>query len=239
MVVAATLAGVEEEQLRECRLLFSDLVLQPHVVDQWLWQYDPGGGYSVRGAYDLLTHREAPGAAVIIELLWHKQVPRKLSVLAWRLLRNRLPTRDNLVRRNIIAHDSQLCVSSCGGVESAHHLFLSCPVFASLWGLVRHWVGTSSTDPFKLHHNHFVQFVHSAGGNRARRSFMQLLWLSCTLVVWQERNSRIFKAKESTVLQMLEKVKVHSLWWMKPYNVNISLNYHTWWSTPPVCLGLG
>jgi hypothetical protein len=30
---------------------------------------------------------------------------------------------------------------------------------------------------------------------------------------------------------MLEKIKIHSLWWMKSYNINICLNYHTWWST--------
>jgi hypothetical protein len=28
------------------------------------------------------------------------------------------------------------------------HLFLSCPFFASLWSLIRSWVGISSADPF-------------------------------------------------------------------------------------------
>jgi hypothetical protein len=78
-----------------------------------------------------------------------------------------------------------------------------------LWGLVRYWVGISSADPLQFQ-DHFVQFVHSAGVSRARRSFMQLFWLCCIWVVWQEQNSRIFKANESSVLQMLEKVKVHS-----------------------------
>jgi hypothetical protein len=60
-------------------------------------------------------------------------------------------------------------------------------------------------------HDHFRQFVYSAGGSQARRFFMQLFWLCGILVVWPERNNRIFKAKESTVLQMLEKVNVHSI----------------------------
>jgi hypothetical protein len=108
-------------------------------------------------------------------------------------------------------HDSRFCVTGCGGVETSHHLFLFCPFFASLWCLVRDLVGTSSVDPFLIQ-DHFVQFIHLAWGNRARRSFMHLLWLCYILVVWQERNSRIFKAKESSVLQLLEKVKVQSLW---------------------------
>jgi hypothetical protein len=84
-------------------------------------------------------------------------------------------------------------------VEIAHHLFLSCPVHASSWHLLRDWVGTSAADPYLLH-DHFVQFVYSAGGTRARRSFMPLLWLCCIWVVRQERNNRIFKAKESSLL---------------------------------------
>ncbi|MCH93831.1 kinesin-like protein, partial [Trifolium medium] len=103
------------------------------------------------------------------------------------------------------------------GVETAQHLFLTCPVFAPLWSLIRTWVDIFSVDPFLLQ-DHFVQFTHSAGGPRARRSFLQLLWLCCIWVVWHERNSRIFKAKKSTVHQMLDKIKAHSLWLMKAFN---------------------
>jgi hypothetical protein len=39
--------------------------------------------------------------------------------------------------------------------------------------------------------------------------------------MWHEHNSRIFNAIESTVHQMLDKVKVHSLCWMKAYTVNL------------------
>jgi hypothetical protein len=99
-------------------------------------------------------------------------------------------------------------------------------------------VGTSSADPFHIQ-DHFVQFVHSAGGSRARRSFMQLLWLCCTWVMCQERNSRIFKAKESTVLQLLEKINVSSLWWVKAPNANVGIDSHMWWSSPLVCLDIG
>jgi hypothetical protein len=66
-----------------------------------------------------------------------------------------------------------------------------------------------------------------SSGSRARRSFMQLLWLCCTWIVWQEWNSRIFKAKESTISQLL-----------KAHNANIGINSHMWWSSPLICLGI-
>jgi hypothetical protein len=197
-----------------------------------------GGGDMIRkvailfgACITLLTRTEVPEEVATTTLIWHKHVPLKESVLAWWLLRNRLPTRDNLVRRHIIEPNAHFCVTGCGSEETAQHLFLSCPVFTPLWGQLRSWVGFSSVDPMSIQ-DHFVQFSHSIGGSRARRSFLQLLWLCSIWVIWHERNSRIFKAKESTVLQMLEKVKVNSLWWMKTCNMNIGVNSHLWWSSP-------
>jgi hypothetical protein len=46
------------------------------------------------------------------DLIWHRQVPLKVSIFAWRLLRDRLPTKTNLVVRGIITH----------------HLIYVCPV---------------------------------------------------------------------------------------------------------------
>jgi hypothetical protein len=61
---------------------FYDLVLQPNVADQWLWRHDPGGGYTVRGAYTLLTRTEASDEVATTTLIWHKQIPVKVSMLA-------------------------------------------------------------------------------------------------------------------------------------------------------------
>ncbi|GAU50935.1 hypothetical protein TSUD_411320 [Trifolium subterraneum] len=228
----------EEEMVEECRALLADVELKDNITYYWVWRPDPSAGYSVRGAYDLLTSRGAQVVTATTDLIWHKQVPLKVSMAAWLLLRNRLPTKDNLVRRHIIPQGAHLCVAECGVSETAQHLFLSCPAFAPLWDLVRSWVGISAVDPSQLH-DHFVQFTHSTGSLLTRRSFLQLLWLCTIWVLWHERNSRIFKTKEIAVHQMLDKVKAHALWWMKAYNVNLGLNSHMWWSSPFVCLGIG
>jgi len=60
---------------------------------------DPSGGYTVRGAYDLLTAQELVVNDPALELVWHNQVPLKVSVFAWRLLRDRLPIKINLTDR--------------------------------------------------------------------------------------------------------------------------------------------
>ncbi|CAJ2637040.1 unnamed protein product [Trifolium pratense] len=179
----------EEEMLGECQTLLLDISLQDQVIDRWHWRLDPDSGYTV---------------------------PLKVSIFAWRLLRDRLPTRANLVSRGVLPPTAATCVFGCGSAESAHHLFLSCSIAGSLWDLVRAWIGISLVDSTSLR-DHFVQFTASSGGSRARRSFLQLVWLACVWVLWTERNHRL---------------------WLKTTNITLALNYHSWWSSPLLCLGL-
>ncbi|PNX58840.1 tether containing UBX domain for GLUT4, partial [Trifolium pratense] len=85
-------------------------------------------------------------------------------------------TKANLVTRGILSEAAHHCVSDCGGVESAQHLFLSCSTFGVLWSLVSSCIGSSLVTAQTLF-DHFVQFTGSTRGLRALRSFMQLIWL--------------------------------------------------------------
>lgn len=72
----------EEELLEECRALLLDVALFHIVSDTWMWLPDPIGGYSVRGAYDLLTVFDNPSVDSALDLVWHRQVPLKISIFA-------------------------------------------------------------------------------------------------------------------------------------------------------------
>jgi hypothetical protein len=50
----------EEAMLGECRNLLYDIVLQPNILDHWLWRHDTVGGYSVRDVYQVLTIMDDP-----------------------------------------------------------------------------------------------------------------------------------------------------------------------------------
>ncbi|CAJ2630822.1 unnamed protein product [Trifolium pratense] len=156
--------------------------------------------------------------------------------LTWKMV-TRLPTKANLVTRGILSTEAHLCTSGCGEVESAQHLFLSCSFFGPLWSLVSSWIGSSVVTAQTLS-DHFVRFTDSAGGSRARRSFMQLIWLACVWVVWTERNHRLFKGSANTIHHMLDKIKTFSYRWLKVTSCTLALNCHRWWSSPLLCLGL-
>ncbi|CAJ2636044.1 unnamed protein product [Trifolium pratense] len=69
----------EEEMLGECQTLLSNISLQAHITDRWQWQPDPDTGYSVRGAYELLTTLDSVTIDDAEHLIWHSQVPLKHS----------------------------------------------------------------------------------------------------------------------------------------------------------------
>ena len=104
------------------------------------------GGYSVRSAYHLLTSHDLPWLHTSENLIWHSKVPVNVSILAWRLLHDRLPTKDNLLGRGIITGASSFCLAGCGHVETAQHLFLQCDIASSLWQQVRFWIGVFGVD---------------------------------------------------------------------------------------------
>jgi hypothetical protein len=190
-----------------------------------------------RGAYNLLTHRVAPEVAVTIDLIWHKLVPLKVSVLAWRLLRNRLPTRNNLMWLILfLMTPSFVWLTVVAWKQPSYVPFL--PHFCFIVVLDSRLGWHILDRPFS-YTGSFCLVCPFSRGQPSSPLFHALRWLCCIWVAWQEWNSRIFKAKESTVPQLLVKVKVHFLWWMKAYNVNIGINSHIWWSNPFVCLGIG
>jgi len=182
----------EEECVRECCVLLNNFVLLDNVNDKWRWLLDPVNGYSVKVFYRHITSTGHISDMSLVDDVWHKHIPSKVSVLVWRLLRNRLPTKDNLVHRGVLLSTNAACVGGCDDFESDTHLFLHCNVFGSLWSLVRNWLGISSVPSGELR-PHFIQFTKMAGMPRVSYLYFRTIWFATIWVIWKERNNRIFQ----------------------------------------------
>jgi hypothetical protein len=142
------------------------------------------------------------------------------------------------LHRGIILADDSSCVAGCGSIETSQHLFITCGFFGSLWQHVRSWIGITGAD-----HNvirvHFTQFSNYLDARRRCRSFLQLLWLLCVWLIWKERNNRVFNNVFSSIIELTEKVKFHSYWWLKANNASFVFGSEQWRSDPLFCLGIG
>ena len=83
----------EEEKVRECCDFLTNIILQLTHSDRWIWNLHASNKYNVTSAYNhLLSSTNNNLAADHITEIWNKEVPLKVSLFAWRLMRNRLPT---------------------------------------------------------------------------------------------------------------------------------------------------
>ncbi|KAH1212699.1 hypothetical protein GmHk_14G040829 [Glycine max] len=73
------------------------VIIHHSLADSWVWEPCPTGRYTSKSAY-LLLSCDSPlqYSTNIFVVLWRLKIPHKTSFLIWKILRNRLPTKDNL-----------------------------------------------------------------------------------------------------------------------------------------------
>jgi len=155
--------------------------------------------FSVRSAYSVLTSESIAASTVVVPTIWHQQVPLKVVLFVWRLFCDRLPTKDNLLRRGVITLDSRLCIVDCNSIETTNHLFLHCSTFGSVWQCLLRWLGFSTALPLGVI-DHFTQFSWDDGTVKDRRTILQVIWYATTWKIWKERNNRLFNGKQSSIV---------------------------------------
>jgi hypothetical protein len=100
--------------------------------DRWVWGPATDEGFSVKSLYDYLDSSLSIREQCSVEesfafrYIWKSGVPSKVSALAWQLILNRIPTKDNLCHRGVISSDEALCPWCTQGIENSCHLFLHC-----------------------------------------------------------------------------------------------------------------
>lgn len=68
--------------------------------------------------------------------IWHIAIPPSKSFSVWRLLHNKLPTYDNLIKRG--SWFPSICDICGASQETSSHLFIYCPFATDIW----HWLGS-------------------------------------------------------------------------------------------------
>jgi len=115
-------------------------IIQPHRRDAWIWKSDPSGQYSIRSAYDVLRWEDFEGDDVkVLEELWKLRIPPKFVVFAWRLLKERLSSKKNLIRRKVEITDIS-CPFCRNSEENEAHSFFLCDKILTLWWESMPWV---------------------------------------------------------------------------------------------------
>lgn len=109
--------------------------------------------------------------------------------------------------------EERLCVL-CGRMdESAIHLFIHCEFVAKLWVMVLNWVNLNFITPPSLT-THLDCWFNEVSSKKMRKGLL-LIWHATILIIWLERNDRIFKGAKKDVGEIFDAVKTLSWCWCR------------------------
>ncbi|KAE8783925.1 hypothetical protein D1007_42566 [Hordeum vulgare] len=129
------------------------------VNDSVSWSISPSGELSVSSAYLALCRVLVPPW---LSPLWKALLPLKIKIFVWQLLRDRLPSGTEVLKRHGPGNDT---CPLCHVPETRTHILFSCVVEHSLWCFVREALGPE----WKAHDLvEFLQLWHPLARTRDR-----------------------------------------------------------------------
>jgi hypothetical protein len=112
----------------------SSIISQVHIPleetnDKFIWKHTDDGELTLKQAYDV----KLPPVQELhwAKLIWNSDIPPSKSMLAWRLMHEKLPTDENLLTRGCAI--PSMCNFCCSHVETSFHIFFECQFAIKLW----------------------------------------------------------------------------------------------------------
>lgn len=126
----------EQSLLQELR----SMSLREGCPDLWSWEVAADGIYSVSSAYSFLQERDQPVLDPCFAALWKSFCSSSVKGFAWRLLLDRIPSKENLLKRHILVSMADAhCVLCQDQLETSYHLLFSCSISVGVWQSCFSW----------------------------------------------------------------------------------------------------
>jgi hypothetical protein len=231
----------EETLLLHLRQVLAQVTLL-EAEDRWMWIPRGEDVFSVKSMYVcldtiLLNHvTRSPTEDFAFKFIWKSGAPSKVCAMAWQLLLNRIPTRDNLCYRGVIRADEVHCPWCVGSTETAVHAFLHCRFAAAVWYAITRWLGAVTVLPPTVVSSYAI-FV-GYGSNKKRKKCHSMIWLAFIWGLWKYRNGRIFNNKPASVDEVVDYIQRLSWkWFLSNIAKNSCLLYEWIWNPGDSMLG--
>ena len=148
-------------------------------IDSLIWQLESKGVYSSSSLYQVINFRGVQ--PVFIPAVWKLYVPPKIHVFLWLFSYNKLMTRDNLRKSDII---KPLDCVFCSEQETNTHLFFECIVAKNIWSFV--------ADHFQVRMGIGYESVARFWVSNRKNSALNIVSSAVLWCLWKYRNSIIF-----------------------------------------------
>ncbi|KAJ0599919.1 putative reverse transcriptase zinc-binding domain-containing protein [Helianthus annuus] len=113
-------------------------------------------------------------------------------MVAWRAVKDSLPTRDALLKRNVPV-ESEFCCFCGEWRESSEHIFISCSLARYFWQIILQWCKFSHHFLFDL--KDLLDLQQYMNGSKKRKKAFYAIILTGVWSLWRMRNEVIFNNK--------------------------------------------
>lgn len=161
--------------------------------DVFKWRETSSGQFTVQSMYQALINN---GQMFNHKLIWKLNLPLKIKIFLWYLVKGIILTKDNLIKRNW--NGNKKC-GFCNTDESIQHLFIECHVARHMWRLFHFCFGMSAPRSVR----HIFSTWITGIDLKTKRLVITGVSVFCW-AIWISRNDLVFNNVSSfTYLQVL------------------------------------
>jgi hypothetical protein len=174
-----------------------------------VWRWTPDGIYTAHSAYRML-HTGATSFRGH-RLVWKTWAPLRVRIFLWLALRRRHWTADRRARHGLEARDT--CFLCDQAQDTIDHIIAACPFTRELWHHILQALGLQLPEGTASTLTWWRRLRALASGQRWKG--LDSLFALVSWQVWKERNARCFRDASSTVVELLQLIKLEADWWIE------------------------
>lgn len=110
------------------------------------WLGNLGSKFTTKDVYKLLSNERlgVDGDLFPWEKLWWKAVPMNVEAFSWKVIWERISSKNNLLKRGLcFGGDPNTCSVCLSVAESSNHLIFTCPSTIMVWSVIMQWLEKS------------------------------------------------------------------------------------------------
>ncbi|GLT75161.1 hypothetical protein SLA2020_469070 [Shorea laevis] len=184
-------------------------------------------GYTTKHAYRFLEISSSCLDKSYCKIIWSPFTPSKVSIFAWRLFLNRLPTKDNLIIRGVDLASNPNCVLCGDYIDRAPQSYLChLPLFSKCLEVGLLLVGV----PFILTANAPLLITELCSLMDARKSWncWALSILTTAWTIWYFRSGIVFNKLNWEENNIYDLIQAKTFCWIKGKSKSIVFNFGDW-----------
>nr|XP_043621261.1 uncharacterized protein LOC122592993 [Erigeron canadensis] len=218
--------GVQDSQLNQLHDLIKQVTITS-APNRWRWYLQDMDEFSVKG---LRSHIDCLFlSSHYLATSWNKIMPRKVNIHAWRVVKDRIPTRFNLWFRGV-HHNSLICPTCGNGIETIFHVFSECYMAKRVWYSIRKWLSLD----IPLHYDpvNLLSYVENMDKAKAIKEFVIIIIFNVWWELWKFRNDIVFNPSKKRDVILVDAIINSSFFWFRNRSIKTSIGWDEWIKNP-------